>query len=395
MSDRTSFENLSFSNPEIWQQVTKVMAEMASLVWDDPTIDNDLARAEGVRQLTRLISGGQPITLENINPDYPHFMQLLGTKVQWGLPSADCHYLWAPLHGDNVYRIIGDRGTANLIDLEVREDHIAHLADWKLFHRLQDLEVGPNNQVEVVVSKTRPDNAMNWLKLPDGPCNMIFRQYFSDWDTEQPARLTIITEGKPYPPPPLKEEDIRRNLELYCDLLKEMPAGFRQTVGSYYNGKTDELSFDGINYGFASLRYGKGVYKCAQDEAVLLEVELPKTRFWNIQIGSKFWEARDYHLRQTSLNDHQAWVDDDGIFRAVISHDDPGVANWLDAGGHEEGLITVRYYEADAIRPTSLKRVKLNEVVDLLPSSTPRVSAEQRQKLLQKRAWSFPRLGRD
>lgn len=395
MPQRACFDHLSFSSPEIWREVVKVMGEIESLVWDDPQVSDDLTRAEGVRQLTRLIAGGLPITMEMIDPDYPQFLQLLSTRVQWGLPSADCHYLWAPAHGDNVYRIVGDRGTARVIDLEVREDHLAHLGDWKLFHRLQDLEVGPNNQVEVVVSRERPQGAVNWLKLPEGPCNIVFRQYFYDWDTEQAARLTIITEGKPFPPPPLQESDIRKRLALFCDLLREMSAGFHQTVEAYYQSAPNTLSFDGIDYGFASLHYGKARYECAPDEALLLEIELPKTRFWNIQLSSHFWEARDYNLRQNSLNGHQAVVDDDGVFRAVVSHRDPGLANWLDAGGHNKGLITVRYYEADAIRPTRVRRVKLSELDALLPAGSARVTPEQRQRLLQKRAWSFPRLGRD
>ena len=184
MTERASFEHLKFSNPEIWREVVKVMGEIESLVWDDPLVTDDLTRAEGVRQLTRLIAGGLPITMEMINPDYPQFLQLLSTRVQWGLPSADCHYVWAPAHGDNVYRIVGDRGTARVIDLEVREGHIAHLGDWKLFHRLQELEVGPNNQVEIIASRERPANAANWLQLPEGPCNIIFRNYFYDWEVE-------------------------------------------------------------------------------------------------------------------------------------------------------------------------------------------------------------------
>ena len=64
------------------------------------------------------IAGALPITMEESNPDYPRFLQLLGTRLQWGLPSADCHYQWAPVHGDNVYRVSGDRGTAKMFDIE-------------------------------------------------------------------------------------------------------------------------------------------------------------------------------------------------------------------------------------------------------------------------------------
>jgi hypothetical protein len=395
MSANASFEHLKFSDPQIWREVVKVMGELEALVWNDPTITDDLARAEGVRQLTRLIAGGIGITMENVDPDFPSFIQLLSTRIQWGLPSPDCHYLWAPVHGDNVYRIVGDRGTARVIDLESREDHLAHIAQWKLFDRLTELEVGPNNQVEVYLSRERPPQAVNWLRLADGPGSIIFRQYFYDWDTEQAARLTIVPEGKTYPPKSITQAQVRRNLELFCDLLRQMPAGFRKSVEAYHRAAPGSLSFDGIDYGFRSLQYGKAVYECGPDEAMLLEMELPRTKFWNIQVGSLFWEAREYHLRQASLNGHQAHVDADGVFRTVISHRDPGVANWLDTAGHPKGLISARYYEADALRPTRLRRVKLSEVDALLPKDTVRVTPAERQRLLAKRAWSFPRLGRD
>ena len=153
--------------------------------------------------------------------------------------------------------------------------------------------------------------------------------------------------------------------------------------------------FDTIDFGWKSLKYGKGIYQCAPDEALILEVKLPKSHYWSVQLCSHFWEARDYHLRQTSLNGHQAEIDEDGMFRAVISHGDPGIANWLDAGGHEQGLLAIRYYEPDSTPIPTMRRVKLAELRAALPASTPTISAEARQKTLRDRAWAVARLGRE
>ena len=395
MTAHTSFEHLKFTQPDIWRAVVKAMGELEALVWKDLRVTDDLTRAEGLRYLTRLIAGALPITMEESNPDYPRFLQLLSTRLQWGLPSADCHYQWAPVHGDNVYRISGDRGTAKMFDIESRRNHFARLGEWTLHARLPKAEVGPNNHVDIVLSRKRPAGAKNWLELPDGPGELIFRQYFYDWTTEQAARLTIINEGAKYPPPPLTQADIRRNAALFCDFLSQATAIFRKSVETYYAAPPNTLAFDGIDYGWRAIQYGKGPYQCALDEALILECQLPKTEYWNIQIGSHFWEARDYHLRQTSLNGHQAYVEDGGVFRAVISHDDPGIANWLDAGGHPSGLISIRYYEADSLPLPTIRKVKRAQLDALLPASIPRLSAEERQKILRERAWSMPRLGRD
>mgnify|MGYP000287624756 CR=1 FL=1 len=42
-------------------------------------------------------------------------------------------------------------------------------------------------------------------------------------------------------------------------------------------------------------------------------------------------------------------VDDDGVIRLVLSHTDPGVANWLDASGRRSGLLVVVIDEDDTV----------------------------------------------
>ena len=393
--NKTQLQQLGFATPAIWREVVKVMGEMEALVWNDPLVTDDLTRAEGVRYLTRLMASAIPMSIEMWEPDYPQFLTFLNTRIHWGLPATDCHYQWAPVHGDNVYRISGDRGTARVFDIETRRDHFAHIADWTLHDRLPRCEVGPNNHVEIIASRERPAGARNWVQLAEGPGNIIYRQYYYDWNTEQPARLSIVNENAKYPPPALTAAVIADRMELVCDWLRDVPKRFAQVVNTYYAAPANSMVFDTIEFGWKSLKYGKGLYQCAPDEALILEVKLPKSHYWSIQLCSHFWEARDYHLRQTSLNGHQAEIDEDGMFRAVISHGDPGIANWLDAGGHEEGLLAIRYYEPDSTPIPTMRRVKLAELREALPASTPAISAEARQKALRDRAWAVARLGRE
>ena len=393
--DDTRLAHLGFAGLAIWQEVTRAMQELEQFVWNDPLITDDLTRAEGVRYLTHLIAGAIPMSMELSDPHYPQFFHLLSTRIQWGLPATDCHYQWAAVHGDNVYRISGDRGTARVFDIETREGHFAHVNRWKLHDRLPQVQVDAGNHVDIYLSRERPAGAKNWVQLAEGYGNIIFRQYYYDWNREQPARLTIVNENATYPPPPLTEAAIAHQLELLCDWLRQAPARFQQVVNTYYAAAPNSMDFEAIDFGWKSIKYGKGVYRCAPDEALILEVRLPASYYWSLQLCSHFWEARDYHLRQTSLNGYQARIDEDGIFRAVIAHRDPGVANWLDAGGHEKGLLSIRYYEPDSIRIPTIRRVKFEEVKSALPETTAMVSAEDRQRILRDRAWSTARLGRE
>ena len=84
---------------------------------------------------------------------------------------------------------------------------------------------------------------------------------------------------------------------------------------------------------------------------------------------------------------------DRAVFRAVISHVDPGIQNWLDAGGHQTGLISVRYFRADEINVPAIKRVKLAEIKHYFNDEERCISPQSRSEYLQARAESVIRRG--
>ncbi|MEO2169518.1 MAG: hypothetical protein ABGY42_15655, partial [bacterium] len=89
--------------------------------------------------------------------------------------------------------------------------------------------------------------------------------------------------------------------------------------------------------------------------------------------------------RQSSINSSQAELDADGVFRAVIAHQDPGIANWLDPVGRNEGSLGLRYLFPDGVTQPSFTVVPANRVLHSLPDTTARVDAEQRRTRLERR----------
>jgi hypothetical protein len=346
-------------------------------------VDTPLLRAEGMRYLTRLLWGGIPLTVDAYDYDYPWLVKFVTPYIQFGIPATDCLYQAATVHGDGVYRVTGKRGTARLFDVEARTGHMAHLGDWKLIDRKSDFSVEEDGTIEVVLSATEQPG--NWVKLGEGPGQIVVRQYFYDWDTEAPADLIIERDGVTYPPPPLSPAVSAERLELLIAWVRKVGAACRYAVNEYYEVPRGTLKFVEIDFAWADLVYGKGTYRCEADEAVIMEVTPPEAAYWQIQLTSHYWEALDWNLRQTSLNGHQAVLDDDGVFRGVICHRDPGVANWYDAGGHTVGLITARYYKADSTPIPTFKTVPRAELDDHLPPSTKRVRPAERQEALHRR----------
>jgi hypothetical protein len=117
---------------------------------------------------------------------------------------------------------------------------------------------------------------------------------------------------------------------------------------------------------------------------VIIEFTPPACRHWSLGLANWYWESLDYATCQTSLNGHQAALDRDGVFRGVIAHDDPGVANWLDTSGLTTGTLTARFLLASAAPEIAFRIVPLEDVASALPNA-PRIDAPERARIIEVR----------
>jgi hypothetical protein len=132
--------------------------------------------------------------------------------------------------------------------------------------------------------------------------------------------------------------------------------------------------------GAKDIAYGFGFFRLADDEAFVIEGAPPQAWFWNIMLYNLGWmESLDFANRVTSLNGHQTQIDDDGRYRVVIAHRDPGVPNWLDTTGLHEGMIATRYIRTSDVPPQSGQLVKFDRIRDLLAPTTPSMAGDQRR----------------
>ncbi len=79
-------------------------------------------------------------------------------------------------------------------------------------------------------------------------------------------------------------------------------------------------------------------------------ISIPKSDapYQGFQLGSMWYISLDYVNHQTSLNSAQAQVDPDGVIRMVVSHRDPGVANWIETTGRRKGILQFRWQRVDS-----------------------------------------------
>jgi hypothetical protein len=78
-------------------------------------------------------------------------------------------------------------------------------------------------------------------------------------------------------------------------------------------------------------------------------------------------------------------LDPDGVFRTVIAHEDPGIANWLDTSGHEQGSIAARFLRAESAPIPRLRAVPLAALGEELPPETTQIGPATRREILASR----------
>jgi hypothetical protein len=131
--------------------------------------------------------------------------------------------------------------------------------------------------------------------------------------------------------------------------------------------------------------FGIGYFRLAEDEALLVEVKPPPAKYWSVHLGNYWMESLDFASHQSSLNGHQAVLDPDGIFRAVVSLRDPGVPNWLDSAGHSEGSMIYRWNQAEGAPIPTTRVVRFGEIRAALPAATAVVTPEERHATIEGR----------
>jgi hypothetical protein len=361
-----------------------------------PGDDGPVNEYEGVRQVLRLAAAGILCFVES-NPDYPELVkqQTLNRQVQ--LPSPDAVYHYARLHGRHSYRIRGNRGSAFIFQITSWSGSCSNFKkDYKLVGKIDnqaDPKLAPDAEVDIALSAEPQEGT--WLRLPPGECEIYLRQYYADWDRETPAMLTIERLGATYPPPPVTREQMQERMSLLNSWLRVQSEFYKSSVERHLSADRHSVPIVSIPEAFQDVVYSNGAYRCAEGEAVIMELTPPRCLYWNFQIANLQWEPMEFHQRQTSINCHQAVLDDDGVLRVVISHQDPGVPNWFDTNGRKLGLIAGRYFKSESAPVPTLKRVPFADVHDHLRTSR-RVTSAQRQALLRRRqASAFARLAGD
>ncbi len=368
-----------------WRRFGERIGRAGAPIHRPPAPASEIDRAEGYRYLSMLLRNALDNAIESYDPDRPRiFWNDRLNKV--GLDCADALYASAPVRDSAVYRVYGRRGTVRFLGFQLmagqRSVHNTHAGE---------LEIAADGSFELVIGGE--PRARNWMPLPPGSDTLTLRQFFYDWEREVPASLAIERIDAGPRGVPARSDDPERlaklldavatNVEANLALWPNLAAA-RRAGGANRFPQDPEIGGTAIG-GQSHQASGIGYFALAEDEALLIEVLPPQAHYWSLHLGNYWMESLDYANYKTSINGHQAVLDADGVFRAVIAARDPGVPNWLDSAGHREGTMIYRWNLADGAPIPETRLVKWSALRELLPADTPEVGPAQRAAEIEAR----------
>lgn len=324
---------------------------------------------------------------------HPMFVPELNVVQNIFQPNADTIYKAALVGKGGTYRMHGERGDVRMMvmaqlgpdTLRTGQHHPA--LDTNDFGTLA---LDKDGRFDVVISPEKPaDWHGDWWPLHPNCEKLMLRIVGCKWGEEREPRFGIDRLDTP-------AAKGRPTLAELAARFAEIPFT-TQTCALAFPNKVETMREQGlINQlnvvdftqmtGLQRQSYYEGAYDLADDEALITEVAIPdQVGYWSLILTNEIYETIDWYNNQSSLNDAQAVIDGDRVFRAVISARDPGVHNWLDTSGYPRGAIQGRWFDTDA-RPTpSVRKVKLSEVIANLPPDTRMVGPSERDAMLRRR----------
>ncbi len=371
-----------------WNNFCDELKSAGDIAFRETAANNPVDRAAAVRLLSRNIGLALMFEFENKDPKHPELLHYFNPIRKQGGDNTDALYVGAPINGTDTYRITGKRGSSRYFGVTVVEKGDTPWGGGVAAVLFGDqFKVEPDGSFELILS---PDpHPGNWLKTTPNSFRVTFRQFFADWENEEPmdARIDVLTgDGKP---PVLTPELVSEGLGAAAHWVKwsvtywaDMIEKWKVQPNRFLSYRQlDDNKIDATPGGEPMIAY----WILPPDEAIIVRVKPPKAKYWALEFGNYWWETMDYRYRLSSTNCHHAVMEDDGELIVVVSHDDPGLPNWLDPSGHSEGYMTFRWMLAESAPAPTAQQIKRADLEKHLPQNVKRITLEGRREQLEAR----------
>ncbi|MGB0621919.1 MAG: hypothetical protein ACPGVZ_20835 [Myxococcota bacterium] len=265
---------------------------------------------------------------------------------------------------------------------------------WQTLGNLtrEDLGIAPGARFRVHFGPKPGPPCDHFVPLPEDAEMLLLRETLSDWARERPCTLSIenrIDRGGPR-----ASDDAAYVERARARVAKWFAEAVRLTEAPLARPANDFASpvLSGEHGKLVTMAYSIGHYEVEPGQALLLDVDPGEAAYVGVPITNLYGTTNDNLARGASLNDRQAERTDTGRFLCVLSHEDPGVLNWLDPDGVERGFLFLRWAGLDPDRPpkrppaVEARLIDQAELRDHLPLGTRSIEPAERAKIQAQRA---------
>jgi len=293
------------------------------------------------------------------DPKRPVFHRWLSPTKKLLGDNPDAVYYGAVTDPEGTYRIRGNVYGAVYTSFTVEGGAHDGKLSQGLISTLNDgeFDVAADGSYEIIASPE--PQPRNWLRLGPGAGSITTRHY---WEVERSVaadptlHVPIWIEPIENPGPAAPMDDaaiaagIRRVINFvrgvtidFPDIPPEvMPKWVSQEVNHFSGGDTVNTN-TGIGYSAKDIDYRQTIYELELDQALVMRGRFPRCRFGNVVLWNHRLQTPPYRYRKVSLNRRQVRYEEDGSFKIVVAHRDPGVPNWIDPAGLRTGMIFWRF----------------------------------------------------
>jgi hypothetical protein len=375
-----------------WRDFCGRLATLGDTLLGEPYSDAPRARSEGYRALSRWLVYALQQEVEAGDPRFPGFVRHQDPWNQWGGPNPDNVYLRANIDPTLAYRVRSRdaRGLRQAI-FSLHEGDM-HLEEYGVFgeRSLDDVPLDADGSLTLwLLPEAAPARDGACIRLDPRARIFTIRLYQADWERDALPVFDIeCLESEGVPPPPLDPAALAAGFDRAARWVEASLAYWNRYTGQGWARSTPNVATPPRSApgGADNILYGSCFWDLASGEALLVEVPRPDADYWNFVAHTLPWlESGGFDRRQTSLNDAQLHVDDDGVVRVVVAHEDPGVPNWIDTEERQRGMLIYRWVWARDNPCPEARVMPLAALHDALPAAHPKVDAETRRRQLARR----------
>lgn len=374
-----------------WQQIEAAVSNIGAVVRNETASESPLQRYEGYKAALMALMDGY-INQVHYDRKRPEALPSFGSLTNYTGPSPDFTYKLIHLEPGATYRVWGQRGDAAIVDLQQLSGWYGQRAEAGQDKRVSetlcnksfdDINIAFDEKGNFDFVLSPDERNGQWWKLEKNVNTLLIRDYFTDYSKQQRSSIFYVDKMDDNEQSCVTHVDVEESpdrLLAVANALKDFEFTFKMPSVHARDGDNIIREFDfGSDAGASDQRYIQARFNIKPDQALIGKWMAPRDCvYWSIALYNDFYGVLNYGNRQVNLNAGNARVGKDGSLYFVLSHRDPGVANWLDLDGHQKGLVLTRTkgvngQQTKGAAPT-LTLAPIDEVFKHLPEDIDRVT---------------------